>query len=133
MASANVEVVKGLYAAFARGDGGAAMAAMSPDIVWNEAENFPYADKNPYLGPGAVAAGVFGRIGKDWDGFAVAMDEVLDAGDKVVATGRYRGVCKATGKAIDAQVVHVWTVKDGKLATFQQYADTLQVAQAMEP
>ena len=132
MSSANVKVVEGLYDAFSRGDIGWVLGALSPDIAWNEAENHPYDDGNPYVGPDAVAAGVFARLGRDWDGFAVTMDEILDAGDAVVALGRYQGTCKATGKPIKAQVVHVWRVADGKLAAFQQYVDTFQMKRAME-
>ena len=106
---------------------------MAPGVVWNEAEGNRYADGNPYVGPQAVAAGVFARLGGEWDGFAVKMDEILDAGDTVVACGRYTGSYKATGKPINAQVVHVWTIADGKLAAFQQYTDTLQMARAIEP
>ncbi len=132
MASGDVEVVRGLYGAFARGDIGAATAAMAPDIVWLEAEGFAYADGNPYVGPDAVVRGVFARLGGEWNGFAAVIDEILDAGDRVVALGRYTGTFKATGKAINAQVVHVWTLAGGKLAAFQQHADTLQLAKAMQ-
>jgi ketosteroid isomerase-like protein len=48
----------------------------------------------------------------------------------VVALGRYGGANKATGKALDAQFAHVWRVKNGKLAGFQQYTDTLQAVRA---
>lgn len=133
MTAANVEVVKGIYGAFSRGDIGAVVAAMAPDMVWNEAENFPYADRNPYVGPEAIVQGVFMRLGADWEGFAVAIDELLDAGDKVVVLGRYKGTCRRTGKVVDAQIAHVWTVRNGNVVGFQQYADTLQVARAMEP
>ena len=54
----------------------------------------------------------------------------LNVPDTVIVLGRYRGACKATGSAIDAQMAHVWRVADGKLAAFQQYVDTLQVARA---
>jgi len=40
---------------------------MSPDIQWNEAENFVYADGNPYVGPDAVVNGVFARLGAEWE------------------------------------------------------------------
>jgi ketosteroid isomerase-like protein len=133
MSKANVEVVQGIYDAFSRGDIGAVMAAMVPQIVWNEAENFPYADGNPYVGPDAILHGVFARIGAEWDGFAVVVEEILDAGDKVVVRGRYRGTIKKTGKSVNAQLVHVWTLENGKASSFQQYADTLQVVRAMEP
>jgi uncharacterized protein len=60
------------------------LAAFDPEIEWWEAENFIYADGNPYVGPQAVLQGVFARIGTEWDGFAVSPKEVLDAGDTVV-------------------------------------------------
>ena len=56
MSAENVAVIKGIYHAFAAGDVAGVLGRMSPDIVWHEAENFPYADKNPYHGPEAVAA-----------------------------------------------------------------------------
>ena len=49
MSQENVELVRAVYAAFAAGDVPAVLGAMSPEIVWHEAENFPYADRNPYL------------------------------------------------------------------------------------
>ena len=51
MSAENVAAVKAIYQAFATGDVPAVVGAMSPDIEWNEAENFPYADGNPYRGP----------------------------------------------------------------------------------
>ncbi len=127
----NVEIVRSVYAAFAKGDIPTVLAAMAPDIVWNEAENFPYADGNPYVGPDAVLAGVFARLGGEWNGFSAIPDEIIDGGDTVVALGRYGGAPKATGKSINAQFAHVWRLKGGKLASFQQYTDTLQAARAM--
>lgn len=129
---AGVEAVQAIYSAFSRGDVGAVLAGFSPQIVWNEAENFPYADGNPYVGPDAVVSGVFARLGSEWDGFSVNLDELLDAGDKVVARGRYTGAYKQTGKPLNAQFVHVWTIADGKATAFQQYVDTLHVARTME-
>jgi ketosteroid isomerase-like protein len=130
MSQDNVALVRGIYEDFAAGNIGGVLGRMHPDMVWNEAENFPYADGNPYCGHDAILGGVFARLGGEWDGFAANPDEFLDAGDTVVVLGRYRGSCKATGGAIDAQMVHVWRIADGKLTGFQQYVDTLQVARA---
>lgn len=131
MSEQNVVVIRGIYDGFAAGDVPGVLARMQPDMVWNEAENFPYADGNPYVGHDAIVGGVFARLGGEWDGFTVQVGEIFDAGDAVVMTGRYTGTYKATGKAIDAQVAHVWRLRDGKAAHFQQYVDTLQVAQAL--
>lgn len=106
----------------------AALATMAPDIVWNEAGNYPYADRNPYVGPQAVLTGVFARIGGDWDGFAAISDELIDGGDTIVSLGHYSGTAKATGKSTRAQFAHVFRVNNGKVASFQQYADTLGTA-----
>jgi hypothetical protein len=51
----NVEIVQGMYDAFAIGDGAAVLAKFSPDIIWNKAESNSLADGNPYRGPQAVA------------------------------------------------------------------------------
>jgi ketosteroid isomerase-like protein len=131
MSEQNVALVRSIYEAFARGDIPGVLGAMSPDIVWNEAENFPYADGNPYCGPEAVLGGVFARLGGEWDGFAPVPEEYLDAGDTIVVLGRYRGTYKGTGTTIHAQMAHVWRVVDGKAARFQQYTDTLQAVRAM--
>lgn len=128
MSAENVAVVKGIYEAFETGDVPAVVAALSPEVEWNEAENFPYSDGNPYRGPDAILGGVFARIGAEWDGFSVAPERFLDAGDTVIMTGRYTGSCKATGRAMNPQVAHFWTLEGGKVVRFQQLVDTLAVA-----
>ena len=130
MSNETVAVVRAIYDAFAAGDVPKVVSLMAPDMEWNEAENFPYADGNPYRGPDAILAGIFARLGSEWDGFAAVPDEYLDAGDSVVVLGRYRGTYKATGRAIDAQMAHLWRVRGGRAAAFQQFVDTLAVARA---
>ena len=131
MASKNHDLIKGIYDAFDIGDVPGVLGRMSPGIVWNEAENFPYADGNPYVGPDAVAQGVFFRCATEWDGFAVVVEEIIDAGDTIVVLGRYKGTFKATGRAQNTQMAHVWRVADGKAVKFQQFADTLHVARVI--
>jgi len=131
MSAENVTLVKGIYHSLAAGDVAAAVAAMSPAIEWNEAENFPYADGNPYIGPEAILGGVFARLASEWDGFHVEPEQFLDAGDTVVVIGRYAGSWRATGAAMNPQAAHIWTLADGKVVRFQQLVDTLAVARAM--
>jgi ketosteroid isomerase-like protein len=126
MSQDNVNLVKSLYQAFARADVPYIISKLDPQVVWNEAENFVYADRNPYIGPQAVLEGVFGRIGSEWDGFSATPEEVLDAGDTIVSLGRYRGKYKGTGSSVNAQFVHVFKFRGGTVVTFQQYTDTAQ-------
>ena len=131
MSKETVGIVSSVYDAFAKGDVPTVLGAMDPQIEWNEAENFPYADKNPYIGPTAILEGVFARLGSEWEYFKLALEEILDAGDTVVSRGRYDAQYKKTGTKISAQFVHVWKLRNGKVVKFQQYADTLQVAKAI--
>jgi hypothetical protein len=122
----NSQTVEAFYAALGRGDMPFIIGTLDPQIVWNEAENFVYADQSPYVGVDALLNGLFGRLGGEWEGFAAVPREIIDGGDTVVSLGRYGGVYKATGVEVDAQYVHVFKFKDGKIAAFQQYTDTAQ-------
>ena len=126
----NGERVHALYEAFGRGDVPAVLGAFDPGIQWREAENFRYADRNPYVGPQAVAEGVFLRISSDLDHFVVAPEKIADAGETVLAEGRYRGTVKTTGKAVSAQFAHVWRFRDGRIIEVPQYTATKQWADA---
>lgn len=131
MSADNVDIVMGVYEAFAAGDVPAVLAAMDREIEWNEAENFPYADGSPYRGPDAVLAGVFARLAEEWESFVVQPEQFLDAGDMVVVTGRLSGAYKATGRKFDVQMAHFWTLTDGKLVRFQELTDTLAIARVV--
>lgn len=131
MSQSNREIIVSVYAAFARGDGPTVLSNFDSAIVWTEAENFPYADRNPYVGPMAVAEGVFFRLAFEWDNFQAVPSEYLDAGDRIIALGRYYGTYKATKIALDAQFAHIWTLRDGKITAFQQYTDTAQAVRAV--
>jgi ketosteroid isomerase-like protein len=124
----NVALLKNLYDAFARGEMPTVLGAMSPDIRWYQAENNPYNPSgDAWVGPEAIVSHLFMRLGSEWDGFSVHPTAFHDAGDTVVVEGRYTGMYKSTGKRMDAQVCHVWDVKDGKITRFQQYVDTKQL------
>ena len=128
----NVQILKGGYEAFGRGDVPSVLAIFDPRIEWREAESNPYKpDGGPWIGGDAVVQSLFMRLGTEWDGFTVTPHTYHDAGDTVVAECRYTGVYKATGKSIDAQACHVWKFRDGKATSFQQYVDTAQMQEAM--
>jgi steroid delta-isomerase-like uncharacterized protein len=127
----NVAIVDGVYKAFAIGDIPSVLGAMDAKIVWNEAESNSLADGNPYIGPDAILNGVFVRLGAMYDGFKLKNIKLHEMSDnQVLATLRYDATVKATGKKIDAQVAHLWTLKDGKVIAFQQYVDTKKLAEA---
>src|SRR6185436_384203 len=121
-----------LYDAFGRGDIPTVLGAMSSDIRWYQAEGNPYRPSGEaWVGPDAVLNNLFVKLGTEWDGFTVHPKAFHGAGDSVIVEARYSGTYKGTGTSIDAQVCHVWDVKDGKVTRFQQYLDTAQIQDAM--
>jgi ketosteroid isomerase-like protein len=129
MTEQSVEIVEGIYGAFARGDVPAVLGAFAEDIEWYEAEGMPYGGL--HRGGDAVLQNVFGPIAEDVEGFAVTPEELIGSGEAVAAVVRYTGTGKATGKALDVPVVHVWDIRDGKAARFRQFIDTVKFAEVV--
>ena len=127
--SPNVQLVNEAYAAFSRGDIDAVVDAMHPEIEWHEAEHSPWHAPGGHHGPTEILTNVFGRIPGDFDRFEVDPRTFHDAGETVIVEGRYRASAAASADPLDAQVCHVWTIRDGRLAGLQQYTDTWQFAQ----
>jgi ketosteroid isomerase-like protein len=129
----NVDVIKTIYSDFSKGNIPAVLQKFDPKIEWNEAENFPYADGNPYIGPNAVLDGVFKRLGSEWEYWNLTDQTYYEAtSGEIIVTGRYKAKNKATAKEINAQFVHLWSLQDGIVTKFQQYSDTYQTVEAME-
>lgn len=49
----------------------------------------------------------------------------------VLATLRYDAKHLETGKVLDAQTAHLWTLDNGQIVGFQQYTDTQQANEVM--
>jgi ketosteroid isomerase-like protein len=115
--------------AFARGDIPTVLGAFADDVEWFEAEGMPYG--GPYRSGEAVLQNVFGPIAADVEGFAVTPEEYIASRASVVAIVRYTGTGKATGNALDEPAVHVWEIRDGRLARFRQFIDTVKFAEVV--
>ena len=122
--SPNVQLVKSVYAAFSVGNIDAVVDAMDPEIEWHEAEHSPWHVPGGHHGPKAVVTDVFARIPETLEHFEVEPWRFHDAGATVIVEARYRADAPSTAAALNAQACHVWTIRDGKLAAFQQYTDT---------
>ncbi len=85
-----------------------------------------------FIGRQQVVEGRFARIATEIDAFEIIRERFLSDGDEVAMIGRY-GMGIASGKPLDAQVLHLWRVVDGKIVGFQQFADTRQLAEVFSP
>jgi ketosteroid isomerase-like protein len=64
--------------------------------------------------------GLFARCIGEWEGFTANMTMLYDAGENMIATGRYAGKNNLTGKNMNPQAVHIWTLNNGEIVKFQQ-------------
>jgi ketosteroid isomerase-like protein len=125
----SADVARSFYNAVGSGDLPGGLALIAPDCAWTEMESF--APAGVYHGPDEVREQIFFRIGGEWEGFAMTVDEVREAGDDTaVGVGTYSGTFKASGRSMEARVVHVFSVRDGKIVAFEQFTDTLKISEA---
>lgn len=127
----STDVVKSLYEAFGTGDMPTVLGLLHPEVLWCEAEGSPYDSGDGWIGPDAVVENLFAKMGDDWEVFIVHPGQFHDSGSVVTVEGRYAAKHNATGKEMDCQVCHVWTVDDGKITKFQQYVDTAKMQDVM--
>jgi uncharacterized protein len=121
----NTKVVQDAYAAFSRGDITGLLGHMTDDIHWRPvigtAKHVPFSGERQ--GKASVAE-FFKQVSESEDFQQFEPREFIAQGDTVVAIGRYRAVTKATGKAFESDFVMVFTLRDGKVATFREFTDS---------
>jgi ketosteroid isomerase-like protein len=125
----NKQIIENGYKCFATGDLPGLLVNFDENIEWTEAEGFPYG--GTYKGANAIVENVFMKLGGEWEGFSAAPDEILDAGDKIVALRHYSGKYTATEKSMKVPFAHIWTLRSGKIIKFVQYTDTLKVSEVL--
>jgi uncharacterized protein len=124
--SANVAVVRRMYES--KGDPAVTKEVMDPGIVWDITPGFPGG--GIYHGFDSVVNDFFGPLFGRFDAFYPVGEEFYADGDHVIASGHYEGTTK-TGTSVQVRFIHLWTVRDGKLARLRQAADSLVVDRAL--
>jgi ketosteroid isomerase-like protein len=119
----NVDIVKGVYEAFGKGDVPAVLGVMDEKIQWREPVSLAptFTDQ---VGPQAVAENVFGQVMSLIEDFSVNPEEFVDGGDIVVMLGHYTGKGAKNGTPLEARMAHVWRFADGKATGFEVITDT---------
>ena len=130
MANAH-DTMAAYYAAGAAGDIPSMFKDFAEDIEFKESDGGAYA--GTYRGMAEVEANIFARIHEEWEGFSAIVDYMVadEATGKVAAVCTYVGTFRATGKPQNVRVVHLWTVKDGKIVAFEQVCDTAEQNKSM--
>jgi ketosteroid isomerase-like protein len=122
-----VSIVAAHYAASSRGDLDGMIADFAPGMTWRSMAPRPLR----LTGPDEIVANVFGAFAGRYETFGVEVEELLPAGDEdVVMFGYYAGRSNA-GEDFRIRVCHRWTVRDGSIVAFEQFADSAPMLAAM--
>jgi uncharacterized protein len=130
MSQADVALIQSLYAAFGRGDIASIIAAVAPDIEWRlNGSRSDHPLLGSWKGPQGVQA-FFDELARIQDFSEFSPREFLSSGDRVFVLGHYASTIRKNGRKAASDWVHIFTVRNGKLAGFLEFTDTAEFARA---
>jgi ketosteroid isomerase-like protein len=124
MSQENVEIVRASAVAYNRGDLDALMDLFDPEV------EFVTLLLGNHHGKEAIRA-IFEENRTNLSGYRLDPDELIDAGDKVIAVAHLGGAGAASGIALDDRIAFVATLKDGLIVrqqTFRNKGEALEAA-----
>lgn len=127
--SADVEMVRTIYAALAAGDVGPLVDHMAEDIEWHEPEGSPVV-AGTYTGRARVLSEVLLKTSEVWAEFRVEPREFHVAGDTVTVLGELSVTGRGTGGRAVAPFAHIWELRDGLIVRWRCFTDTALLQRA---
>ncbi len=113
-------MVQRAYEAYSQGDLASAGSAYSEDTLWDVSRFRP--DERVHRGLSELARYI-GTWRETWTEHSFVLEQVVDAGDRVVAVIRESGRGKASGAAVSIRYGQVITVRQGKIVETVVYRD----------
>ncbi len=118
----NVEIVNDLYAAFGRGDIEHIISRLRDDVRWFSHVDAIVPTSGDWSGKEKVS-GFFKTLAEYTEVRSFTPREVVAQGDTVVSMGSISGRVKASGKTLLSNWVFIWKLRDGKVASYEQFHD----------
>jgi ketosteroid isomerase-like protein len=129
MSEENVEIVRQVYEAAAGRDSASIFALYDPDVEL-DATRLGVGDLGVYRGHGGLR-NLFGGLHEVWGKIEYDYEELIDAGEHVVAVVTRHARGKASGVDVEAPLAVLWTVREGKVVKvvwFSTREDALEAA-----
>ena len=117
--ASGADVVREAYDAFGRGDIPAVLELVADDAQWDVAEVL--VQGGSWSGRDGVGQ-FFQQLGEKYEELSIDISDLIDGGDQVVGLGVGRGKRRGGGD-VEYGFAHVFTVGDGKITRFREYAD----------
>jgi uncharacterized protein len=121
MSAQDVDTIRAAYEEFAEHDAAAVLDKLDPRVEWVEGGGGD-SPSGTFIGPDAVATGVFAVIGANFDEYHADPSEYIDQGNRVLVKGRFTGKNKS-GAELDTGFQHIFDMRDGKVVRFENKPD----------
>jgi ketosteroid isomerase-like protein len=128
MSEENVEMVRQYFAAYERGGLEASAEFWHPDINWRAIEG-TLDDVGVMRGPDAMRH-YYGQWEETFEDVRTETEELIDAGDQVVAVVRGIGRMKGSDAEVDIRYAIVFSLRDGKIGMGREFASREQALEA---
>jgi uncharacterized protein len=125
----NIAVIQQAFACFRQGDVPGILNTLADDVHWYvaEVENAPYTGtRSGHVG----AAEFFSLMAQCEDTLQFEPRDFIAQGDQVVVRGQYAARAKETGREYSTYFIQMFTVREGKITSFEEYTDTAAIANA---
>ncbi|MGZ8339925.1 MAG: nuclear transport factor 2 family protein [Telluria sp.] len=126
---ANIDFVKQCYAAYMAADAEKLLSYMAPDVEWNVAELPNIEFSGDRRGRQEVGE-FFQQVAANQICRNFEAKEFFANGDRVVVLGHYDWTLRESGVEWGCDWVHIFTVTDGQVASFQELLDSYKVFDA---
>ena len=111
------------YEVYGHGDRAEAEAIFDPNVVMKPVE------EGASYGRDAIRDN-FEHWQGAWEDLEVTIEEIIDAGDRVVLTAHHRGRGRGSGIKIDARLYEVYTLSRGKVIGVDEYTERAEALEA---
>jgi ketosteroid isomerase-like protein len=117
MSREKVEIVRRVYEAVDRGDTSTVLTLYAPDIEWDFARS-PFNalfNQEVYRGKDGLRALIRERREDAWEEIDDDLEELIDAGERVISVVTSRGRGRASGLEVEKRHAGLWTFRDGRI------------------
>jgi ketosteroid isomerase-like protein len=128
MSQENVEAVRAIYDEWGAGNFRGGVERYDPLALLVQGAGFP--EQGAYLGLEGFAEYMQTFL-EAWERVTIEAEELLDAGDSVVAAVLQRAIGKGSGATAEFRYFQVWSFRGGKvirLENFRERTDALEAA-----
>jgi uncharacterized protein len=124
--ASNLDVVRTMLRAFSNQEYEAALEAFDPDV---EGDFTHMPEGQSVTGPDGIRREV-ARWELTWDGLRTDVEDLVEAGDKVLLMVRQTGTGKQSGIELDMRYAQVFELRDGRIVRMKTFLDPTEARTA---